>query len=157
MITFLASPKPFTGIAKENQYRAIRSWLASGTDVDVILYGDSAGIDEAGVDFGVQVIKQIGCALYGIPFFGAIAGHTAEHGRHDLQVYLNCDIVLAGIQPTLTRIKFNQFLLIGQCINLGEGVVADPAHSDYLTCLRDLPAFTVVAGNPALSVGKVER
>lgn len=57
MITFLASPKPFKGIAKEQQYRAIRSWLAAAKDVEVILYGDSDGIDEAGLDLGVQVVK----------------------------------------------------------------------------------------------------
>jgi hypothetical protein len=62
MISFLASPKPFTGIAKEHQYRAIRSWLSSGEDVEVILYGDSAGIVEAGRELGVQVVQQIDCA-----------------------------------------------------------------------------------------------
>ncbi len=53
MISFLASPKPFTGIGREHQYRAIRSWLSSGKDVEVILYGDAAGIVEAGIELGV--------------------------------------------------------------------------------------------------------
>ena len=137
MITFLASPKPFQGIAKEHQYRAIRSWLAAADDAEVILYGGSAGIDEAGNDLGVRVQKQIGCAPSGVPYFGAIASHAAEHGRHDLQVYLNCDILLAGIQPGL-RDRFDRFLLIGQRIDLGEGVVVELAQGDWFQRLKDL-------------------
>jgi hypothetical protein len=138
MITFLASPKPFIGIAKEHQYRAIRSWQAAGEDVEVILYGDSTGIDEAGRDLGVQVVKQIDGTPSGIPYFGAIAEHAAEHGKHDLQVYLNCDILLAGIQQALTRIEFDRFLLIGQCIDLGEGIVVELAQNDWLKRLKEL-------------------
>lgn len=140
MITFLASPKPFNGIAKEHQYRAIRSWQGAGQDVEVILYGDSAGIDKAGGDLGVQVVKQIACAPSGVPYFGAIAGHAAEHGKHDLQVYLNCDILLSGILPAMRRIGFPQFLLIGQRIDLGEGLFVDVAQEGWMRQLTQWAA-----------------
>lgn len=135
MITFLASPKPFKGIAKEHQYRAIRSWLSTGTDVEVILYGDSEGIDEAGSDLGVQVIKQIECTSSGIPFFGSIVAHAEIYGKNDLQVYLNCDILLSGVMPALRLIEFPQFLLIGQRINLGDAVFVDLDMSDCMAQL----------------------
>lgn len=152
MITFLASPKPFQGIAKEHQYRAIRSWLAAADDAEVILYGDSAGIDEAGNDLGVRVQRQIDCASSGIPYFGAIVGHAAEHGRHDLQVYLNCDILLAGIQPAFARIAFDRFLLIGQCIDLGEGVVVELAQGDWIKRLKELAVEGKVTLRPPAAI-----
>ena len=138
MITFLASPKPFKGIAKEHQYRAVQSWLATGTDVEVILYGDSDGIDEAGSELGVQVVKQIECTSSGIPFFGSIVAHAEIYGKNDLQVYLNCDILLSGVMPALRLIEFTQFLLIGQRINLGNAVFVDLGKADYMTQLIKL-------------------
>jgi hypothetical protein len=140
MITFLSSPKPFRGVDKDNQYRAIRSWLAASGDAEVILYGDSPGIDEAGDALGVRVQKQIGSATSGIPYFGAIVEHAAECGKHDLQVYLNCDILLNGFPAAMARIQFDQFLLIGQRIDLGEDVFVDVAQGDWLERLKTLVA-----------------
>ena len=125
MITFLASPKPFNGIAKENQYRAIQSWLNTGENVEVILYGDSDGIEEAGRELGVRVVKQISCAPSGIPYFGSIVAHAADNGKYDLQIYLNCDILLAGISQALSKIEFPMYLLIGQRIDLANDFFID--------------------------------
>jgi hypothetical protein len=138
MITFLASPKPFIAITKEHQYRAVHSWLAADKDVEVILYGDSEGIDEAGLDLGVQVVKQIDCAPSGIPYFGSIVGHAAKYGKHDFQVYLNCDILLSGIYEAMNLIALSQFLLIGQRIDLGESAVVDFEEPDWRQCLIQL-------------------
>lgn len=140
MITFLSSPKPFEGIARANQHRAIQSWLAAAPDVEVILYGDSRGIDEAGRALGAKVVKDIQCSPAGIPYFGAIAGHAAEYGKHDLQIYLNCDILIAGLPLALRSIEFPRFLLIGERIDLAEGVFVDVTQSDWIRQLRQLGA-----------------
>jgi hypothetical protein len=140
VITFLSSPKPFHGADKENQYRAIRSWLAAGDNAEVILYGNSAGIDLAGESLGVRVEKRVGCAPSGLPYFAAIAAHAAEHGKHDLQVYLNCDILLAGLPAAMARTEFDHFLLIGQRIDLGEGVFVDVSQVDWPERLKVLVA-----------------
>jgi len=138
MITFLASPKPFNGIAKEHQYRAIQSWQAAGVDVEVILYGDSDGIAEAGVDLGVKVVKQIDCSPSGIPYFGSIINHAAIYGKHDLQVYLNCDILMSGIHSAMIKINFSQFLMVGQLIDLGENQFIDVTQTDWESSLKKL-------------------
>ena len=140
MISFLGSPKPFYETAKEHQYRAIRSWQIATEDAEVILYGDSAGIDQAGCDLGVQVVRQIACAPSGIPYFGAIAEHAAAHARHDLQVYLNCDILLSGSIADIRYVPFDRFLAIGQRIDLAEGIRLDADGSDWIRHLRDLAA-----------------
>ena len=67
MLTFLSSPKPFRGKDKENQYRAIRNWLNAVDGAEVILYGDSAGIDEAGLELNVNVIKEVESSSSGVP------------------------------------------------------------------------------------------
>ena len=136
MITFLSSPKGFTGVSKENQYRAIQSWLASTYGAEVILFGDSSGIDEAGRDLGVKVVKEIAAAPSGPPYFGAIAEYAAEHARHDLQIYLNCDILLRGTLEAMRRITFDQFLLVGQRIDLSEGVYIDLTRPDWKRTLE---------------------
>ncbi len=138
MITFLSSPKAFKGIDKDNQYRAIKSWLSSGKDVEVILYGNSLGIDEAGLDLGVKVIKEIESSKSGAPFFGAIVEHASKHGRYNLQTYLNCDILISNIWDTISKISFNKFLCIGQRVDLSEGIYIEDMPKNYLKIIRDL-------------------
>jgi hypothetical protein len=140
MISFLTSPKPFRDLSKDIQYRAIRNWLTVADGAEVILYGDSPGIDEAAAELGVRVQKEVGCAPSGLPYFGAIAAHAAEHARYDLQVYLNCDILLSGLYQVMERLKYDRYLLIGQCINLGEGVVIDEPADEWISILGNLAA-----------------
>ena len=138
MITFLSSPKPFKGIAKEHQYRAIRSWQAAAGDAEVILYGDSPGIEEAGRELGVEVVKEIGCAPSGIPYVGAIVEHAAAHARHEWQVYLNGDILLSNLLPALQCVTLPRFLVVGQRMDLGEEVYVDVTQLDWKATLRRL-------------------
>ncbi|MBV5341813.1 MAG: hypothetical protein J0665_20040 [Deltaproteobacteria bacterium] len=138
MITFISSPKPFKGITKENQYRAVRSWLLAGKNVEVILYGDSEGIVEAGKDLGVKVVDEINCSPSGIPYFGSIVKHAEDNGKYDLQVYLNCDILLSGILQAISRIDLPQFLLIGQRIDLSEKVFIDLNQNDWIKQLTSI-------------------
>jgi hypothetical protein len=138
VITFLASPKPFIGLSKEHQYRAVKSWLSAGENVEVILYGESEGIDAAGQDLGVKVVKQINCAPSGVPYFDSIVSHATAHGRYEFQVYLNCDILLSGILPAMCKIEFAQFLLIGQRIDLAQDVSVNLDQKDWIQQLNCL-------------------
>ncbi len=123
MLTFLSSPKPFKGKDKENQYRAIRTWLLAAENAEVILYGDSEGIEDAGRELNVKVVKDIQSSASRVPYFGAIADHAATHGKYDIQVYLNCDILLYGIYMASQVISFENFLFIGQRIDLFQDVI----------------------------------
>lgn len=140
MISFLASPKPFKGGDKHNQYRAVGSWLSAVPDGEVILYGASEGIAEAGEELRVKVVPDIPSASSGAPYFGAIADHAAAHARFDLQIYLNCDILLSGIASALRLIGFPHFLLIGERIDLAEGVMVDTARPHWKKELARLAA-----------------
>ncbi len=92
-VSILSSPKPWSGIALQNQENAVKSWLALHPDIEVILYGDAPGTAEACKRLGVQHVPDIAATPQGVPYFGAIADHAAIHARHDLQCYVNCDIL----------------------------------------------------------------
>ena len=126
MITFLASPKPFTGMACTHQFQAIRSWLALHPHVEVILYGDSAGIADASRELGVACVPDIATNEFGTPLFGDIAAHAARTARHDVQVYLNCDILLTPeFLSAVRQISLPQYLMVGSRLNLPTGYDID--------------------------------
>jgi hypothetical protein len=132
MITFLTSPKPFVGVAKNNQINAIRSWLRISQDVEIILYGKSEGTGEAAQEMGIQCVLDIQTNEFGTPLFGAIAAHASIHAKHDFQIYVNCDIILTSeIKNVLRRINYSQFLLIGQRLDLAQGAAWDISETDW--------------------------
>jgi hypothetical protein len=139
MITFLASPKAFTGRAAIQQTAAVRSWLAVAAGVEVILYGDSPGTAECCLDLGIRHVPDIASNKRGIPYFCAITAHAAVHARHDLQVYLNCDILLTPhILEAIKRVQLSNFLMIGQRIDLTDGVTVDVDSPDFVNQLNEL-------------------
>lgn len=139
MITFLASPKTFTGQTAIHQLEAIRSWLAVGVRIEVILYGNSLGTAKVCRELGINHVPDIQATDLGIPYFGAIAAHAAEHACYDVQVYLNCDILLTPhICKAVDNIPFHHFLMIGQRIDLAEGVEVDIADPDLFSQLNAL-------------------
>jgi len=118
---------------------AVRSWLALGAGTEVILYGDSKGTDAACGELGIRHVPGIEATKDGVPCFGAIVKHAAEHAHHEIQIYINCDILLTRhILKAIERIRFPHFLLIGQRIDLSKGVevdVSDPALVGHLNAL----------------------
>jgi len=139
MISILASPKPWHGLAAVHQYNAVKSWLALHPGVEVILYGAAPGTAEACERLGVQHVPHVDATPEGVPYFGAIADHAAEHARCDLQCYVNCDILFTkSLLDATQRVFFKQFLMIGQRIDLAEGVAIDVTNPDFLVEIRNL-------------------
>ena len=138
MITFLTSPKPFVGIDKENQYRAIRNWKLVANNAEIILYGNSDGIDTAAEDLNVKIVKNIKSTKGGIPYFGSIVNHASEFGIFDIQIYLNCDILLGNIDQVINKVTISKFLCIGQRIDLSSNFNIDISPSSLKFNLRSL-------------------
>ena len=137
MISFLASPKPWAGVALQNQEKAVKSWLTLHPDIEVILYGDAPGTAIACALLGAQHIPDIAATPQGVPYFGAIADHAAKYAKYDIQCYVNCDILFTkDILNALKHIPFTRFLLIGQRIDLAEGAAIDATEPDILDQLR---------------------
>jgi hypothetical protein len=132
MITFLSSPKPFDGVAENNQINAMRSWLRVAQDVEIILYGKSEGTGRAAQELGIQWVPDVQTNKYGTPLFDAIAAHASIHARHDLQIYMNCDVILTPeIKYAMQLITYSQFLLIGQRLDLAPGTAWDIGEADW--------------------------
>lgn len=149
MITFLSSPKPFIGETKHIQVNAIKSWLAIGKDVEVILYGDSEGAEEAATVLGITYIRDIETSESGTPVFNSIVKHAELHGRYDMQVYINCDILLTEeFYKTMLSIHMPEFLMVGQRIDLAEGTTIDVVSETWQAELSQLYHNKVIALHP---------
>ncbi len=140
MFSFLASPKPFEGPIRDIQRRAIASWRAIHPDAEILLYGGEPGSFSEVVGPGVRHFPAIATSETGAPRFDALTEHASREARSDIQVYLNCDIILPPdfgerIAPAL---RTKKFLVVGQRIDLGEGVEFDLSERDWLAALRRL-------------------
>lgn len=132
MITFLSSPKAFTGHIGKIQSRAIRSWLSIHPLVEVIIYGDGEGVAEACKELGVRHVNDISSTASGIPYFNSIVEHARIHARNDIQCYLNCDIMITKeMISSLKCLSFSSYLVIGQRIDLPEGVDFDASTDNW--------------------------
>lgn len=150
MLTFLTSPKPFRGEAVRNQLNAIRSWRLAVPSAEVRLYGDADGIGELVDQTRAVWVKDIETTTTGTPVFGAIASDAAKNGRFDIQVYVNCDILLfPGFHRAVSLLRWPRFLVVGQRIDLAAGVDVSEVASAPLRNLRELGQTGKAALHPA--------
>jgi hypothetical protein len=137
MISYLASPKPFVGRIGQIQIRAIRSWLATHAEAEVILYGGRAGDFEEAIRLGAKHEPSVTVSRTGAPHFDAIARNAEVSARWDRQVYLNCDILLPpDFSHRITPVTLPRYLIVGQRIDLTEAAEFDMADSDWKQALQ---------------------
>ncbi len=172
LITLFSAPKPFTqphiAVIQRN---AIRSWLALGEAVEVLLLGDEAGLPEAADELGARLIRDVKRNAQGTPLVSSLFELAREHSATPLMAYVNADILLlpdfvAGARALQAAGK--PFLGVGQrwdleitdALNFGngwdaglrrliqqKGVLHPPAGSDYFLyprdCFTSLPEFAI--------------
>ncbi|WP_299026289.1 hypothetical protein [uncultured Thermanaerothrix sp.] len=171
-LALFTTPKPFTDphIARI-QRNAIRSWVALGEAVEVILVGDEAGVAEVAREFGVKHVPEVARNAYGTPLIPAIFEQARLHSKSPVLAYVNADILLTssflqGAQAVHRVMP--QFLIVGQRWDLdvqedfviGRGWEEElrqrvqmhgrrhpPAGSDYFIfpreCFQNLPSMAV--------------
>ncbi len=118
LLTIFTAPKPFTNphIALI-QRNAIRSWLALGADVEVLLIGREDGLAEAASELGVPLIVDVERNAYGTPLIRSIFDLARENGQGSLLAYVNADILLMPDFPASARLVqqvTDAFLIVGQ-------------------------------------------
>lgn len=127
MITFLTSPKDFTGQVGLHQETAITSWLALEPNVEVFVYGGATGAADLCNRLGIRHCPDVACSSSGAPHFDAVAHHAERYARHDFQVFVNCDIMFTSSVLDVARSealsRIGTFLVVGQRLDLAEGVV----------------------------------
>jgi hypothetical protein len=131
VITFLSSPKPFVGLDADNQLRAIRSWQQAVPGAEIVLYGPLSLSESAQLPEWCRCVTETKTTPDGLPYFNDIVAHARIHVSHDIQIYLNCDIVLTdSLRAALPSLAgLSEFLVVGQRLDLIEGALVHPASS----------------------------
>jgi hypothetical protein len=132
MLTILASPKNFHGYIGEIQENAIRSWKGVHPGVEIVLYGNSSGAARICEKYGLQSVESIACSPTGAPYFEAVARHAETHARYDKHLFINADILLPpDFLHKVQAVEWAKYLLVGQRIDLHEGVQFDACTDDW--------------------------
>jgi hypothetical protein len=172
LITIFTAPKPFTDphIALI-QHNAIRSWLALGEQVEVILLGEEEGLAEAAALYGVRHLPQVQRTPAGTPLVSSMFALAREHSTSPLLCCVNADILLTPDLLTVGQTmleRYTRFLVVGQRWDLDvrepldfssgwaerlrqrvqqEGKLHKATGSDYFLfprgCFTDMPAFAI--------------
>ncbi len=141
MITVLASPKAFKGRDGDNQRRAIQSWRSIHPEVEVMLFGAAPGTAEICGELGLRHLPDVACSPSGVPFFNSIVGCAETLGRHPVQLYLNCDILLnRDILAAIQAMPFSPFLITGQRFDLTREAEFSLETPDWSAALTELTA-----------------
>ena len=117
-LTIFTAPKPFTNPHVATiQRNALQSWLHLGSDVDVIMLGDEAGMPEVAAEYGVRHIREVAVSSYGTPLISSIFELARKATDNPLLAYVNADIlVLPDFVQTAKQVaeQAGNFLIIGQ-------------------------------------------
>jgi hypothetical protein len=139
VLTIFCSPKPFTGETTWNQLNALRSWRGIHPDLEIIIFGSPSGAAEAAAEVSATLVPDIQTSPSGAPSFNAMVAYVSAHGRHDMLVYANCDILLnATLLKAMLNVRkrLTRFLLIGECMDLSQGSILDARDANWTYCLQ---------------------
>jgi hypothetical protein len=171
LITFFSAPKPFTNphIAMI-QRNAIKSWSLL-SDVEVVLFGEEAGLAETAKEFGVNHIPHVECNANGIPLISSMFQLARETSNSDLLCIINADMILMSDFIEAARrscFQLDTFVFLSQrwdydiatSLDFSEGwesrlresvrkqnQLHRPAGSDFFlfpkSCYTDIPNFAI--------------
>ena len=119
LVTIFSAPKPFD---REHialiQRNAIRSWLALGERVEVVLIGDEPGLAEVAAEMGVRHLPEVERSPQGTPLVSSIFARAAEAAHAPYLCYINGDILLMddflqAVEAVVARTP-RDFLMVGR-------------------------------------------
>jgi hypothetical protein len=112
MLTIFSVPKPFTGLISIIQRNAIRSWMALGKEVEIILIGDEYGIAEICWEYKLKHIPNVERNRFGTPKVSSAFDLAQDAANSSAMLFVNADIILSqDILVPLNGIPFSQFLI----------------------------------------------
>src|SRR5215469_13266830 len=171
MLTLFSIPKPFVGHVGVIQRNALGSWVRLRQGVQVILFGNDAGVASAAREAGVEHVPEIERTEYGTPLINSAFSTAARMARNPLLCCVNADIMFADdLIRAASWIRKRNFLMVGRRWNVDitepwdfsgpqwreqlvtlardRGVLSDEWWIDYFVFPRDselgiLPPFAV--------------
>ncbi len=171
-LTLFTAPKPFVNPHIDMiQRNALKSWLALGDQVEVVMVGDENGMAEVAEELGIRYLPNVKTNAYGTPLLSSIFVLARNVSESPFLAYVNTDIlILSGMLEALRKIaeQKSEFLVIGQRWDLditeamdfekvwqndltrsikARGELHAKAGSDYFiyprTCFLNIPEFAV--------------
>ena len=141
MLTIFSVPKAFEGHIDTIQRNAIKSWTLLDPNVEVILFGEDAGVRKAASELGVRHEPQVNCNEYGTPLLDSVFDSVQDVARHNVLCYVNCDILLSrDFREAVTRVAAwrDRFLMAGRRWDIDITEAVDFSRSDWQEELRNL-------------------
>lgn len=121
VLTVFSIPKAFTRHVGVIQRNAVRSWVALGEEVQVVLVGDDSGVAEAARDLGVGHVSAVARSELGTPRIDDAFAGVDRIAEHSLRCFVNADVVLLDdFLPAVAAVRaaFQRFLVIGETRDL---------------------------------------
>jgi hypothetical protein len=143
MLTIFATPKPFVGHNGVIQRNAIASWTKLVPRPEIILLGDSEGIEAIASELGVIHCAEVECNEFGTPLVHGLFEQAQAIGIGDRLMYINSDIILlSDVMPTIERIALDRFMMTGQRWNLDLTELIDFEEADWEKKVRSQVAVS---------------
>ena len=118
MITYFTTTKDFKGLADTAQENAIRSWLCSVDGAEVIIFGESLGLDRFQGQEGIILHPEIKTSQEGTPRIDDMFLKAQSFGSHSICCFINADIILTKDFPrsilSINEKTRAKYLIVGQ-------------------------------------------
>lgn len=141
-LTIFSAPKPFTNphIATI-QRNAIRSWVELGSEVEVILIGEEAGLAEIAAELGIKHLPDVRRNSEGTPLVSSIFELARQNSQSPFLAYVNADIIVMPDFLDSTRAVATttaRFLIVGQRWDLDVRNLLDYSTGWMLTLRQEI-------------------
>lgn len=134
-VSIFTIPKPFRGHTGIIQRNAIRSWLALGDRVEVLIGGDDEGVEEACQQLGARYLGPLERSPSGTPRLDNLFERAHEEARGELLMYVNADIMLFGdLLQTIDALQLagaSDYLAIGRRLDFDQHTEIDSSISNW--------------------------
>jgi hypothetical protein len=121
VLTLFSIPKAFEGHFGVIQRNAMRSWMALGDAVQVVLVGDEPGVAEAAQEFGVTHASEVARSERGTPRIDDAFARVDALAEHPARCFVNADVLLLDdFLPAVDDVgaAFDRFLVVGETRDL---------------------------------------
>jgi len=137
MLTLFTIPKPFKGHDGIIQTNAIKSWMQTCPECQIIIIGDDEGSAKIADDLGLLHIPEVERSDYGTPLVNSIFNLAQSIAEFPLLCYINADIILLNdFLPAVKRVPNSPLLMVGQRWDLEVNEIIDFKNREWESYLR---------------------
>ncbi len=139
MLTIFSTAKPFDGHFGVIQRNALSSWAALAPEVEVILFGDEAGIAATCEDFAFVHMPAVERSPQGTPLISDMFEQAAAVASSDVLCFVNADVILGrDVLSAIDAVKRSRerFLLVAQRYDIQLDQPVDLRRDDAREAVR---------------------